>query len=351
MLDLREDGAFVANALFERVVSVIRYPVDPAQRIYWLYLLSSIVIAYLVYRSLRSKPGRRDTDFAALADEGFFRFLFPAAVWRHPSAWLDLRYALFHKVVSFVPVASVGAGAFALGLSAALGDQPIADAVENAKQNAATGSPSVALSIIYLFVFTTLVDFVAWFSHYLQHKIPVLWQFHKVHHSSEVMHPISNYREHPIDNLFYALTYGAASGVILGAGFRLTGQILSPPTILGISILTFFFNFVAYNLRHSHIWLRWPGVWSKIFPSPAHHHVHHSRHPDHIDKNFGFMLPVWDVIFGTYELPEDNRDVIFGVPEEDGRDLDTILRLYWIPFRDVFRLVKRREEKAKSLAA
>ncbi len=84
------------------------------------------------------------------------------------------------------------------------------------------------------------------------------------------------------------------------------------------------FNLLAYNLRHSHIWLRWPGRWSMVLPSPAHHHVHHSCHPDHIDKNFAFMFPVWDVIFRTYHLPEDNRDVKFGIGEGKAAELSEL---------------------------
>jgi sterol desaturase/sphingolipid hydroxylase (fatty acid hydroxylase superfamily) len=96
----------------------------------------------------------------------------------------------------------------------------------------------------------------------------------------------------------------------------------------------------AYSLRHSHIWLKWPGVWSKILGSPAHHQVHHSRHPDHLDKNFAFMLPVWDILFKTYEMPEDNRDVEFGIVE-DSSDLNSCMSLYTIPFRDAYRVWKQ----------
>ena len=50
------------------------------------------------------------------------------------------------------------------------------------------------------------------------------------------------------------------------------------------------------------------------------------------------------MIFGTYIMPEDNRDVKFGVPEEQGRDLDGVLRLYWVPFRDAYRLLVPKRE-------
>ena len=77
-----------------------------------------------------------------------------------------------------------------------------------------------------------------------------------------------------------------------------------------------------------------------ILPSPAHHHVHHRSHPDHVDKNFAFLVPVWDVIFKTYCMPADNRDVKFGIGEGKAAELTTCLRLYLIPFRDAWRIIR-----------
>ena len=89
-----------------------------------------------------------------------------------------------------------------------------------------------------------------------------------------------------------------------------------------------------------------------VFPSPAHHQVHHSCHPDHLDKNFAFVFPVWDVIFGCYVMPEDNRDVKFGVTDKDrGHELDTCLKLYFLPFRDAWRLFRRKRGPKADAAA
>jgi len=186
-------------------------------------------------------------------------------------------------------------------------------------------------------------DFIAFYIHYLQHKIPVLWQFHKVHHCGEVMHPLSNFREHPIDNLTYSVTTNLFAGFIFGCLIGLFGYQPTIPKILGFSVFALLFNVAAYSLRHSHIWLKWPGVWSKILGSPAHHQIHHSRHPDHLDKNFAFMLPVWDILFKTYEMPEDNRDVEFGIVE-DSSELNSCMSLYIIPFRDAYRVLKAARE-------
>jgi sterol desaturase/sphingolipid hydroxylase (fatty acid hydroxylase superfamily) len=74
-----------------------------------------------------------------------------------------------------------------------------------------------------------------------------------------------------------------------------------------------------------------------IFPSSTHHHVHPSCHPYHIDKNFTFMLPVWDVIFKTYHMPEGTLEVKFGIGGESEGDLTSCIRLNRPPMRDAYR--------------
>jgi sterol desaturase/sphingolipid hydroxylase (fatty acid hydroxylase superfamily) len=192
-----------------------------------------------------------------------------------------------------------------------------------------------------MLIVIAVVDFVAFYLHYLQHKIPILWEFHKVHHSPEVMHPLSNYREHPVDNIAYAVGTGGAYGIMMGLSVRFLGYLPSMPEIVGVPVILFLFNIAGYNMRHSHIWLRWPGRLSMIFPSPAHHHVHHSCHPDHLDKNFAFVFPVWDVLFKTYHMPKDGKDVKFGLYGQDSSDYSTCWRLYYIPFRNLFRKARQ----------
>jgi sterol desaturase/sphingolipid hydroxylase (fatty acid hydroxylase superfamily) len=313
---------FLAN-----IRDVLMMPFDAESRIFVLYLVTSALFALFV----------------------FLAFLFPKSVWKHPSAWLDVRYFFFHRITGHFFV--TGGGVFATiavfwlltggdGFSA------------SANTSVLTGWAGFAASVGFVIVATIVADFTAFYVHYLQHKIPVLWQFHKVHHSAEVMHPLSNYREHPIDNLAYTLTTGATYGVVLAFAAHTIGYVPETLSLLGAPIFMFLFNFTGYNLRHSHVWLRWPGRWSMIFPSPAHHQVHHSCHPDHLDKNFAFLFPVWDLLFGCYVMPEDNRDVKFGVTEKDrGQDLNSCLNLYFLPFRDAWRVLRRKKRATVTAAS
>lgn len=311
----------------ENIVDTLLIVTDPQQRIFALYLLSSVVIAYLIFKSAKARLSSNES--------GFLGFLFPKSVWSHPSAWLDLRYFFFHRIFGKFLLLGLSAWAFALVFKWTTGGVPITEAV---RASTATTGADILITLGFMSIAMLVSDFLGWFCHYLQHKSPILWQFHKVHHSAEVMHPVSNFREHPIDNFLYLLMTGAGTGLVFGLAVRLFGYVPNMPSLLGVPLLMFLFNVVGYNLRHSHVWLRWPGKLSMIFPSPAHHHVHHSYHPDHLDKNFAFMFPIWDVIFRTYEMPEDNRDVKFGIGEGNAEELTSCTRLYWVPFRDAFRV-------------
>lgn len=335
-LDLVRKMDSILNSFHEHTWRVILSPFDPVNRIFFVYLATSILIAFAIYRAKR----RGSTEVEG--ESSFLGYLFPKKVWSHPSAWLDVRYFFFHKLIGhFLLLGVMGATALVAFSWVTGGADPFKEAVSPFK-----GWQKTVAAFVFMLVFYLVADFIAFYVHYLQHKVPLLWQFHKVHHSAEVMHPLSNFREHPIDNLFYLAAIGAGMGAVTGFSYNVLGYTPNMPTLLGVPVLMFLFNFVGYNLRHSHIWLRWPGVWSKVFPSSAHHHVHHSCHPDHLDKNFAFMFPFWDILFGTYVMPEDNRDVKFGVTEKDrGHELDSCLKLYFVPLKDAWRVLTQTKRK------
>ncbi len=316
---------FIATQLF----IVLAYPFIPSQRIFWLYMGTSIILAFYVYHvSSRSLPAHKSSF------RSFIRFLFPKDIWDNPSAWLDVRYFFFHQMFRVFIYGAFFTGVLNLIFQIVTGGPNLIDA------SASTNRPNttdIAISTAYMFALIAIGDFVAYVLHYLQHKVPFLWEFHRVHHSLEVMHPLSNYREHPIDNIVYAAGVGATYGLLMGLASLLFGYVPSVPQLLGVPLVMFAFNILGYNLRHSHVWLRWPGRWSMLFASPAHHHIHHSCHPDHVDTNFAFIFPWWDVLFRTYCLPETNKDVRFGISMHYVTEFKSCLGIYFIPFRNAWR--------------
>ncbi|MFK8015372.1 MAG: sterol desaturase family protein [Gammaproteobacteria bacterium] len=326
-----------ASRLLEQLVAVLRYPIVPEQRLFYLYVLSSLGFALVLY--LRSE--QRDDDVAQGTGlmRGLARFVFPPAVWSHSSAWVDVRYFVPHQMLRLwiysqvVVAAAVGGNLAVTGFfQSAFGEPGLVPATQG----------SLPMIAAYTLASVVALDFSAFLMHLCQHKFPLLWAFHKVHHSAEVLHPLSNYREHPVDNVCYALVTGSSLGMV-NAGFafvfNVTPQALVTP-LLGIGLAGFLYNILGYHLRHSHLWLRWPGVWVYVFGCPAHHQIHHSCEPQHIDRNFAFVLPVWDVIFGTFYMPSDRDPLTFGLGDGSEPKYKSLWSLYTLPFIDLAKRVR-----------
>jgi sterol desaturase/sphingolipid hydroxylase (fatty acid hydroxylase superfamily) len=148
-----------------------------------------------------------------------------------------------------------------------------------------------------IFLFTVLAfcfdDFLRFFHHLLMHRIPWLWRFHVTHHSAKVLTPISLYRTHPLESAMATVRNSISTGVMIGLFIFLFESQFSLYTVLGVNFFGFSFNFLASNLRHSHIPITF-GFMEHVFISPKQHQVHHSTNPAHYDKNFGVSLTIWD---------------------------------------------------------
>ncbi len=204
---------------------------------------------------------------------------------------------------------------------------------------AAAGTRPTAVPIVAFTLLSAMAyDYGRFLSHYVQHRVPLLWEFHKVHHSAEVLTPISSFRAHPIDQmiefLFRLMTTAVVSGVF--AHFYPSG--IKELTILNYGALTFIFYLTAH-LRHSHIQLGY-GRLSVVFLSPVMHQLHHSAAPEHFDKNFGFIFSFWDRMAGTYLVPERNQRFTLGLPPDAGK-YATVTQLLFYPFAGAARLLFR----------
>ncbi|MDE2511272.1 MAG: sterol desaturase family protein [Elusimicrobia bacterium] len=314
-------------------LEVLAYPFNPKERIFLPYLATSLLLAVAVHRL-----AVRRAVAAGRAPVSLRQFLFPAEVWRARSAWLDVRYFFFHQILRVFLYGTFSAA------TAEAAFRALGRAFGGAAGTPMTPSLDAAWPVAFGFSLAAAVvfDFTAWTIHFAQHKIPLLWEFHKVHHSAKVMHPLTNYREHPVDNVAYAAGLGLCTGLTAAAASAALGYVPPEPAVMGVSVFLFLYNAAGYNLRHSTIWLRWPGPLVYVFGCPAHHQVHHSRHPAHVDKNFAFMLPVWDVVFGTFVLPEDPADVSFGLADADEPEFESCWGLYALPFLSALRLYRIR---------
>ena len=110
-------------------------------------------------------------------------------------------------------------------------------------------------------------------------EIPVLWAFHKVHHSATALNPLTVFRTHPIESIVFSLRGALVQGICIAVFVFFFGGQVQLVTVFGAGILNFLFNALGANLRHSHIPI---GFWKPVeyvFISPAQHQIHHSTAP------------------------------------------------------------------------
>lgn len=200
------------------------------------------------------------------------------------------------------------------------------------------------LTVNILYSITNIIAFdIGWFlSHWAYHRVPVLWAFHKVHHSATELTPLTRSRFHIFEDIPMYSMLGASVGLNTYI-FKALGYHPSIVTITnGFPIFMIVFSMFAI-LRHTNIPISW-GRLDWIFSSPVMHQLHHSSKPEHIDKNYAMNLSILDWLIGTQVLPEKNAAPLkYGLSEEHDEDLN-IVQLYFIqPFQDVWGYLKRGE--------
>ncbi len=153
----------------------------------------------------------------------------------------------------------------------------------------------IALQLVLMFV---LRDFIQYWTHRLLHRVPRLWNFHKVHHSVEQMGFAAHLRYHWMETVVY----------------RTIEYI--PLAMIGFGIQEFFaINMIALAIGHiNHANVRPPiGPLRYIFNSPQMHIWHHAKEmPRAYGANYGLSLSVWDWLFGTVYWPSSGRDIPLG---------------------------------------
>jgi len=296
---------FLRQILIDTVHGLIGPFVKVAQlghyRLFWPYLIVAAAIAYVVYR--RSKAAREPE-----AARGFLAFLLPRAIWRHRSAATDIGVLLATSVVLAVAVAPV------MPKPSAITAWLLAHAAPSA--SAATASPTTVQLIVFTLVLLVVGDFARFFIHYLMHRVPALWELHKVHHAAEVLTPFTAYRFHPIETALTVLTVTCFAGAANAAFVVAWGEGLELITLFHANVGLVAFNLLGGVLRHSHVWVSFGPRIERYLVSPAMHQIHHSCEARHLDRNLGYHLSIWDRMFGTAYIPQGRERFRLGIGEE-----------------------------------
>jgi sterol desaturase/sphingolipid hydroxylase (fatty acid hydroxylase superfamily) len=318
----------VRDYVFGPFYGVISGLWDPTQNLFVLYLLTSVVVALLVYK----------VNYAggtSLSLSGFFRYLAPKEIYTHKSALIDYKFYFVNTYVY----------KFLLGWTVLFSTQFIGGQVASLLRTPFGEGPqwqqTMTSKISYSILIVMAFDLGSYTSHYLRHRIPLLWQFHKVHHSAEVLTPITVFRNHPIDDLVQALILPLFTGVMAGVFKYLYPSGVTEYTIINLGVI-FFFSHIINNLYHSHIWLSYGWKLNHVFVSPCLHQIHHSSEKRHFDCNFAQIFSFWDYLGGTLYVPKDLEKLKFGVSNNEHVEFNSLWALYTLPFKKAFALFKAR---------
>ncbi|WGD33560.1 sterol desaturase family protein [Olleya sp. YS] len=152
-----------------------------------------------------------------------------------------------------------------------------------------------------LFIFFIISDFTQWVTHNLLHRIPFLWNFHKVHHSVKEMGFAAHLRYHWMEPIIYKSMLYIPIAIIGGFDAQQVA-------------IVHFFAITIGHLNHAN--LGWDyGALKYIFNNPKMHIWHHAKQlPEHVryGVNFGLTLSIWDYLFKTNYVPHSGRDIELG---------------------------------------
>lgn len=184
----------------------------------------------------------------------------------------------------------------------------------------AQGLPSLHLDRtlalpLYMPLAILVATFTAYWSHRLMHRIPVLWNIHKVHHSVTNLNVMSAHQMHFLEYLVHSPMHVVAT-LWLGT------DLVAPFGVIFMAV-----DYLAHSNVRANL-----GALTYVICTPQAHRVHHSAESRHFDTNFGNTFMLWDHVFGTFHYDPAQPPTRYGISEEVPQSFvkQQLLPLVWI---------------------
>lgn len=150
-----------------------------------------------------------------------------------------------------------------------------------------------------------LLDLAIYLQHVMFHAVPALWRLHRMHHADLEFDVTTGLRFHPIE-------------ILLSMGIKLVVVAAFGPPAVAVLVFEVLLNGTSlFNHSNIRIPLALDRMLRLIVVTPDMHRVHHSIHPSETNSNFGFNLPWWDRLLGTYRAQprESHEGMIIGIEQ------------------------------------
>ena len=178
-------------------------------------------------------------------------------------------------------------------------------------------APAVSIMVSVL-----ILDLAIYLQHVMFHAVPALWRLHMVHHADIDFDCTTGLRFHPLE-------------IVLSMMIKLAAVALLGPPAVAVILFEVVLNATAI-FNHGNV--RLPTVVDRVLRwivvTPDMHRVHHSVKPAETNSNFGFNLPWWDRLLGTYrDQPEDGHEAMtIGLSQFQDRPRQSLPWLLALPF-------------------
>lgn len=167
-----------------------------------------------------------------------------------------------------------------------------------------------------------VIDFsTSYLAHRLMHHSPILWRFHRVHHSDDFVDATTTFRTHPVETVWRFL-FAIVPVWVFGI----------PPSAVVIQRLLQAANGV---LQHANIrlWRPVDRAVSLVFVTPDVHKIHHSCEVVETNSNYGNVIAVYDRILGTFTSTEHVASIAYGLKDSERQRTESFSGLLSLPFR------------------
>ena len=323
MLDSINDIFISLPKFFQELIYISVPFFDSTHNFYWIYLLFSLILLLGLYRITTPDP----VNFSL---RGLLSYCFPHSIYTHKSAILDYQCYFINGLIKIVISLSL-----LISVTETVAQLTTQSVYGIFREPRLQLDVTVTTKLAYTIAVVFAIDFGYFLAHYLLHKVPILWEFHKTHHSAQVLTPVTAKRDHPVDDMIIYACKACFIGLVMGL-FRYTFKAdVEPLTITGVSVIVYLFHLTS-NLRHYHVWISYGWHLNHILISPAMHQIHHSQLEKHFDKNLGLIFSIWDYLAGTLYVPQEQEHFSVGLVEEE---FNSIWQLYFSPFHRVSKLV------------
>ena len=157
---------------------------------------------------------------------------------------------------------------------------------------------SVDLSVgLRIAIAILVLDLALYIQHVMFHKVPVLWRLHRVHHADLDVDVTTGIRFHPLEIL---LSMAIKTGCVVALG---------APAVAVVAFEVLLNAASLFNHANAKLPAALDRLLRLLIVTPDMHRIHHSVRPDETNSNFGFQVPWWDRLFGTYRAdPADGHD-------------------------------------------